>query len=79
MLPHELVDDFMERWKGKNLQDMDTISSKIVEDTPSDPIKELKEIILNMLNNPNELANNPPRVNPYELANNPRRQFGSRG
>jgi hypothetical protein len=48
MFPHELVDDFMERWKGKNLQDMDTISSDIEEDTPPDPIKELKEIILNM-------------------------------
>jgi hypothetical protein len=48
MFPHELVDDFMERWKGKNLQDMDTISSDMEEDTPPDPIKELKEIILNM-------------------------------
>jgi hypothetical protein len=42
MFPHELVDDFMERWKGKNLQDMDTISLDMEEDTPPDPIKELK-------------------------------------
>jgi hypothetical protein len=48
MFLHELVDDFMERWKGKNPQYMDTISSDIEEDTPPDPIKELKEILLNM-------------------------------
>jgi hypothetical protein len=39
---NELVDDFMEKWKRKNLPDMDTISSDIEEDTPPDPIKELK-------------------------------------
>jgi hypothetical protein len=38
----------MERWRGKNLPDMDTINSDTEEDTPPDPIKELKEIILNM-------------------------------
>jgi hypothetical protein len=48
MFPHESDDDFMERWGGKNLPDMDTISSDMEEDTPPDPIKELKEIILNM-------------------------------
>jgi hypothetical protein len=48
MFAHESNDDFMERWRGKNLPDMDTINSDTEEDTPPDPIKELKEIILNM-------------------------------
>jgi hypothetical protein len=45
---NELVDDFTEKWKRKNLQDIDTINSDIEEDTPLDPNKELKEILLNM-------------------------------
>jgi hypothetical protein len=48
MFPHESDDDFMERWRGKHLPDMDTINLDTEEDTPPDPIKELKEIILNM-------------------------------
>jgi hypothetical protein len=48
MFAHESDDDFMERWRGKNLPDMDTINSDTEEDTPPDSIKELKEIILNM-------------------------------
>jgi hypothetical protein len=38
----------MEKWKRKNLPDIETISSDIEIDTPPDPIEELKEIILNM-------------------------------
>jgi hypothetical protein len=45
---NELVDDFMEKWKRKNLPDIETISSDIEIDTPPDPIEELKEIIMNM-------------------------------
>jgi hypothetical protein len=45
---NELVDDFMEKWKRKNLPDIETISSDIEIDTPPDRIEELKEIILNM-------------------------------
>ena len=45
---NELVDDFMEKWKRKNLLDINTISSDIEEYIPPDPIKELKEILLNM-------------------------------
>jgi hypothetical protein len=48
MFPHESDDDFMERWRGKNLPDMDTINSDTEEDTQPDLIKELKEIIMNM-------------------------------
>jgi hypothetical protein len=45
---NELVDDFMEKWKKKNLPDIRTISSDIKIDTPPDPIEELKVIIQNM-------------------------------
>jgi hypothetical protein len=45
---NELVDDFMEKWKRKNLPDIKTISSDIMIDSPPDPIEELKEIIMNM-------------------------------
>ena len=48
MFSHESDDDFMEIWRRKYLPDMDTINSDTEEDTPPDPIKELKEIILNM-------------------------------
>jgi hypothetical protein len=45
---NELVDDFMEKWKRKNLLAIKTTSSDIEVDTPPDPIEELKEVILNM-------------------------------
>jgi hypothetical protein len=44
----ELVDDFMEKWKKKNLPDIKTINSDIEIDTPPDPIEELKVVIFNM-------------------------------
>jgi hypothetical protein len=44
----ELIDDFMGKWKRKNLSNIKTISSDIEVDDPPDPIKELKEIIQNM-------------------------------
>jgi hypothetical protein len=44
----ELVDDFMEKWKRKNLSNIKTTSSDIEVDIPPDPIKELKETITNM-------------------------------
>jgi hypothetical protein len=44
----ELVDDFMGKWKRKNLSNIKTISSDIEVDIPPDPIKELKETIINM-------------------------------
>jgi hypothetical protein len=48
MFTHESDDDCMERWRREYLPKMDTINSDTEEDTPPDPIKELKEIILNM-------------------------------
>jgi hypothetical protein len=42
----ELVDDFMEKWKRKNLSNIKTTSSEI--DIPPDPIEELNETIINM-------------------------------
>jgi hypothetical protein len=45
---NELVDDFMETWKRKNLLSFKTISSDIEVDIPSDPIEEFKEIIQNV-------------------------------
>jgi hypothetical protein len=36
---NELVDDFMEKWKRKNLPDIKTISSDIMIDSPPDPIE----------------------------------------
>jgi hypothetical protein len=45
---NELVDNFMETWRRKNLPNIKTISSDIEVDTPPDPIKELNEITQNM-------------------------------
>jgi hypothetical protein len=45
---NELVDDFMEKWKRKNLLAIETTSLDIKMDAPPNPIEELKEIILNM-------------------------------
>jgi hypothetical protein len=45
---NELVDDFMEKWKRKNLSDIETVNSDMKIDIPPNPIEELKEIILNM-------------------------------
>jgi hypothetical protein len=45
---NELVDNFMETWRRKNLPNIKTISSDIEVDAPSDPIKELNEIVQNM-------------------------------
>jgi hypothetical protein len=42
----ELVDDFMEKWRRKNLLAIKTTSSDIEVDSPPDPIEELKDIIL---------------------------------
>jgi hypothetical protein len=44
----ELVDEFMGKWKRKNLSNIETISSDIEVDIPPDPIEELKETIINM-------------------------------
>jgi hypothetical protein len=44
----ELIDDFMGKWKRKNLSNIETISSDIEVDIPPDPIEELKETIINM-------------------------------
>ena len=43
-LHNELVDNFMETWRRKNLPNIKTISSDLEVDAPSDPIKELNEI-----------------------------------
>ena len=45
---NELVDDFMEKWKRKNLLAIKTTNSDIEVDSPPDPIEEFKEIIQNM-------------------------------
>jgi hypothetical protein len=45
---NELVDDFMETWKRKNLLAFKTINSDIEVDSPPDPIEEFKEIIQNV-------------------------------
>jgi hypothetical protein len=44
----ELVDDFMEKWKRKNLSNIKTTSSDTEVDIPPDPIEELNETIVNM-------------------------------
>jgi hypothetical protein len=44
----ELVDDFMEKWKRKNLSNIKTTSPDIEVDIPPDPIEELEETITNM-------------------------------
>jgi hypothetical protein len=43
-----LVDIFMEIWRNKNLSYIETISSDIEVDAPSNPIEELNEIIQNI-------------------------------
>jgi len=45
---NELVDDFVEKWKRKNLLAIETTSSDIKIDAPLSSIEELKEIIMNM-------------------------------
>jgi hypothetical protein len=45
---NELVDDFMETWRRKNLPNIKTISSGIKIDAPPNPIEELNEEIQNM-------------------------------
>jgi hypothetical protein len=47
-LHDELVDNFMETWRKKNLSYMETISSDSEADIPSDPIEEINEVIQNM-------------------------------
>jgi hypothetical protein len=44
----ELIDDFMEKWRMKNLLNIKTINSDIEVDIPPDPIAELKYTIINM-------------------------------
>jgi hypothetical protein len=44
----ELVDDFMEKWKRKNLPSIETINSDITIEAPPNPIEELNEEIQNM-------------------------------
>jgi hypothetical protein len=44
----ELVDNFMETWRNKNLSYIETIRSDIEADAPSDPIKEINEVVQNM-------------------------------
>jgi hypothetical protein len=44
----ELIDDFMGKWKRKNLSNIETIILDIEVDIPPDPIEKLKETIINM-------------------------------
>jgi hypothetical protein len=44
----ELIDDFMGKWKRRNLSNIDTISSDIEVDDPPNPIEEFNETIQNM-------------------------------
>jgi hypothetical protein len=44
----ELVDNFMETWRRKNLPNIETISSNIEVDAPSDPIEELNKTVQNI-------------------------------
>jgi hypothetical protein len=44
----ELVGNFMETWRNKNLSNIETISSDIEADAPSDPIREINEVVQNM-------------------------------
>jgi hypothetical protein len=44
----ELVEDFMEKWRRKNLLNIKTTNSYIEVDSPPDPSKDLREIIVNM-------------------------------
>jgi uncharacterized Ntn-hydrolase superfamily protein len=45
---NELVDAFMEKWKEKELPNIETINSDVKIDTSPDSIEELKEIIETM-------------------------------
>jgi hypothetical protein len=45
---NELIDNFMETWRRKNLPNIKIISSDIEVDAPSDPIKEINEIVQNI-------------------------------
>jgi hypothetical protein len=45
---NELVDNFMETWRRKNIPNIKTISSDIEVDAPSNPIEELNEITQNI-------------------------------
>jgi hypothetical protein len=45
---NELVDGFMETWRRKNLPNIKTISSDIEIDAPSNPIKEINEVVQNI-------------------------------
>jgi hypothetical protein len=45
---NELVDDFMEKWKRKNVPYIKKISLDIMIDSPPYSIEELKKIIMNM-------------------------------
>jgi hypothetical protein len=47
-LHSELVENFMETWRNKNLSYIETISSDIEVDIPSNPIKEINEVVQNM-------------------------------
>jgi hypothetical protein len=47
-LHNGLVDIFMETWRNKNLSYIETVSSDIDVDAPSDPIKEINEITQNI-------------------------------
>jgi hypothetical protein len=47
-LHNELVDNFMETWRNKNLPNIETVSSDMEIGAPSDPIKELNEITQNI-------------------------------
>jgi hypothetical protein len=44
----ELVDNFMETWRKKNLSYIETISSDIEVDIPPNPIEEINETVQNM-------------------------------
>jgi hypothetical protein len=44
----ELIDDFMGKWKRKNLSDIETISLDVEVGIPPDPIEDLKQTIINM-------------------------------
>jgi hypothetical protein len=44
----ELIDDFMGKWKRRNLSNIDTISSDIEVDDPPNPIEEFNETVQNI-------------------------------
>jgi len=47
-LHDELVGNFMETWRNKNLSYVETVSSDIKADAPSDPIEEFNETVQNI-------------------------------